>query len=387
MHLPIINTLIRIRNLFIIFVLICSLFSPTGLKAQLSNEATISIITCRAGDDIYNTFGHSAIRVKDPNTRLDVIYNYGMFSFKEEGFTSKFLRGKLKYWIGKSTLESFMRGYVYEKRTVLEQTLNLDNEQKNSFYKALEENYKPENRYYLYDFFFDNCSTRIRDILANHISDLEYPDSPELQLSFRELLDQHTYRSPWTDFGMDLLVGTISDRMATVEEQMYLPEFLFNHLSKTKIGQDKDLVASISVILDFEAVEQQRDNTPYFTPLLFFIILLFIEVVIYLYNPRSTWLKLYDNIWYLLIGLGGLVLTFMWFGTDHISTKSNLNLIWMNPLILLAMYMKSRKIWAFILILLALSVLQSAFFQSYHGAVYPIIIILILKLLRQIKNE
>ncbi len=373
------------HRLFLICLLVLSPKLLSNLQAQLSKEATISIITCRAGDDLYNIFGHSAIRVQDPAQRMDIIYNYGIFSFDEEGFMTKFLRGKLKYWVGKSNMASFKRGYINEKRTILEQKLNLDHIQKNDLYQALEENYKPENRYYLYDFFFDNCSTRIRDILFSNIINLRYPTKPKLELSFRQLLDQHTYRTPWTDFGMDLLVGTISDRTATVEEQMYLPEFLFNHLNETTIEQ-KNLVASSSLLLDFEEIEQQRDKTPFFTPLLFFSILFLIELILYFYNSTLILVRIYDKLWYLFAGLGGLILTFMWFGTDHIATKSNLNLLWMNPIFVLATFTKSRKIAVVILVLLAISVLQSTFLQNYHGAVYLIIGILFLKILRQVKG-
>ncbi len=374
------------RTLIFIIVLISGLISSTILKAQLSDDASISIITCRAGDDIYNTFGHSAIRVQDPHLRLDVIYNYGIFNFQEEGFVGKFLRGKLKYWIGKSRMASFAEGYQEEKRTILEQRLNLSQEEKIKLYRALEDNYKPENRYYLYDFFFDNCSTRIRDILSDNISNLEYPKQTEKELTFRHLLDQHSYRSPWTDFGMDLLIGRITDNNSSVEEQMFLPEFLYQHLEATTVNNEP-LVTSTSVLLDFEDIEKQRDHTPFFTPILFFGALLLLELVIFFWGLDSRWIAIYDKFWFALAGIGSLALTFMWIGTDHVTTKTNLNLLWMNPLFLFVLFKRSKKIETAILCLLAVAALQTAFYQSYHGAVYPIITILFLKIVRRIQKR
>ena len=372
------------KQSLLLLILLTTLSPIKEAYAQLSKEASISILTCRAGDDIYNTFGHNAIRVVDPTQRLNEVYNYGMFSFDEEGFTMKFLRGKLLYWIGRSSMNNFLRGYVYEKRSVLQQELSLSQSEKNKLYTALRDNYRPENRSYLYDFFFDNCATRIRDILADNVENLEFPTEAESGFTFRSLLDQFTYRSPWTDLGMDLLVGRISDKEASIEDQMYLPEFLYLHLENSTIN-GQPLVAESSIILDHEAQENSRDSIPFFTPVLFFGLLLLLEIVFLIRASKSKWLAAYDNLWFLLLGIGGIVLAFMWWGTDHIATKDNLNLLWMSPLFILLTFKKGRKIEIALLMMLALSIVLSLFVQSLHSAVILIIAILIVKLIRHLR--
>ena len=123
--------------------------------AQLSDESTISILTCKAGDEIYAMYGHTALRVSDPITHKDEIYNYGLFNFSEPNFTIKFLRGKLLYHLGITNSQRFIYQYTQQKRSIIEQVLNLTLDQRNAIYRALIENMKPDNRSYQYDFFFE----------------------------------------------------------------------------------------------------------------------------------------------------------------------------------------------------------------------------------------
>lgn len=353
------------------------------LHAQLSEESTISILTCRPGDDVYNIFGHNAVRVQDSSVGVDEVYNYGLFSFEEEGFVMKFLRGKLRYWVGRSSMKGFLRGYVHEKRSVIEQTLDLDLAQKNKLYRALVENQKPENRYYLYDFFYDNCATRIRDILTDNITLLEYTSIDSEQYSFRQLLDQFNYKSPWIDFGMDLLVGTPADKTASPQAQMYLPEYLFNNLEKASLAH-KPLVKSTQLILDYEAEIATRSRVPFFTPTLLFGLLLLLELFFFLKagKEKLKWLSHYDNLAFLLLGIGSMILVFMWFGTDHSTTKNNLNLLWMSPLFLCILFYKSKNLILVQMGFIVLCLLLGTFVQQLHVAAILIALIAFFKLLR-----
>lgn len=366
-----------------LFVLLIGLWA-WPLPAQLSNDATISILTCRAGDEVENIFGHTAIRVVDPATQKDEVYNYGTYDFNKPNFMWKFLRGELEYKLSGSTFSNFIRTYQYQKRSVFEQVLNLDRAQRNKIYNTIQENYKPENREYIYEFFFDNCSTRTRDLIEDNIVGADFPDVVTRQLTFREMLDQHNYIKPWIDFGMDLLVGTVADREATVAEQMFLPEFLFDNFERSSIVHEP-LVSKTHLIANYEQEAKERERIPFFSPALFFGLLLLLELILLVKSVKgSKALRAYDNLWYFLVGIGSLVLIFMWFGTIHITTKGNLNVLWMNPLFLLLAFSKKSLLKKICLILLTISLFAAAFVQDYHIASVLIILILFMKLLRSI---
>jgi len=355
------------------------------LYAQLSNDATISILTCRAGDDIYNMFGHSAIRVVDSAQDLDVVYNYGLFDFSEPGFVIKFLRGKLKYWVGKSSYKAFMRTYVQEKRSVLEQILSLDQGQKNQLYQALQENNKLENRFYKYVFFFDNCSTRIRDILQRNVALLSYSEDEEATHSFRQLLDKFNYVSPWIDFGMDLLIGTPSDQKADSKGQMFLPENLYKQLARTSVGHSP-LVIETRLLLDHEGELDRRSKGSLFPPALFFGLMLLLELFLFFKKGTAQWVKKYDTLFWSILGIGGCLLLFMWLGTDHITTKNNLNLLWMNPLFLILAFKPKKQSLLIGAGLMVLTLLLATFLQQLHVAAIIIVLISLLKALRRYRQ-
>jgi len=150
--------------------------SSTNLTSQLSNEAKISLLTCGPGEDLYSIFGHTALHVRDPVHGLDEVYNYGSFDYEDPDFLLNFLKGKLTYWVGKESFQHFVGQYRYLDRFVKEEVINLDFGQKNVVYAALVENHKIANRYYLYDFLFDNCSTRINDIIEKQIGPFQFSE-------------------------------------------------------------------------------------------------------------------------------------------------------------------------------------------------------------------
>ncbi len=361
-----------------------------SLSAQLSEEAKISVLTIRPGDEIYTIFGHTSLRVYDPTKGKDQVFNYGLFSFSEPNFTMKFLRGKLLYYLGLNRYKSFMDENAYEKRSTFEQVLDLDMVQKNKLYAAMLENVKPKNRRYLYDFFYDNCSTRLRDQFLKNIDGIAYPKTSLGDLTYRQLLDQYTYRTPWTDFGMDLLVGARADKKAGILGEMYLPLFFYNHLSKTTLN-GKPLVSEDKLVLDFEAEERLRDTVPFFSPALLFGFLLFFEILLFIRSFKSRnavvvtprWLSAYDRLWYFILSICGVVLLLMWFGTDHFATKWNFNVLWMSPLFLWKFFApRSTRADLTISISLIFAFIAAAFLQQFHVASIIIAILLLFKLLR-----
>lgn len=372
------------------FSMIFLLITLGSLSAQLSEEAQISVLTIRPGDEIYTIFGHTSLRVYDPAKGKDQVFNYGLFSFSEPNFTMKFLRGKLLYYLGLNRYKRFMDENAFERRSTFEQVLDLDMVQKNKLYAAMLENVKPENKRYLYDFFYDNCSTRLRDQFMKNIDGIAYPTTSLGNLTYRQLLDQYTYRTPWTDFGMDLLVGARADETSGVLGEMYLPIFFYNHLSNTTVN-GKPLVSEDKLVLDFEEAEKERDRIPFFTPVLLFGILLLLEIVLFIrayqsksgLTQNSKWLSVYDRLWYFILGISGVIIILMWFGTDHFATKWNFNLLWMSPLFLWKLFSsRSTNADLTLCISLILAFVAANFFQQYHVASILIAILMLFKMLR-----
>lgn len=387
--------MIHFRSYLLCFFLLFTF----ALDAQktLSENAKISLLTCGSGDEAYSTFGHTAIRVKDANQDLDYAFHYGLFDFNDPNFYSKFLRGKLMYSMGAQRISSFKRQYTSQKRTVYEQELNLDQEQKEAVYNFLLENYKPENREYLYDFFFNNCSTIVTDRFGSVFSDIQFPSEVK-EVTFRQMLDEHLTKMPWTDFGIDLIIGSIADREANQSEQFFLPIYVHDYFQNTFID-GKPLVKDETLMLDFI---EERGNTVVskFTPVNLFIGLLILELILliafFMLSQKLTNLtRVYDFLWYLILGIGGLILMFMWFGTDHDATKTNWNIVWMSPFYLLLILPKKwvKNEWKkwIIFLLLGLNLITVIGllkpFQDIHSASYVIVVIMILKLFRNLKKK
>jgi len=365
------------RNIIIAFVLSFSLQSS---YAQYSDSISISLITCRPGDEVYSYWGHTSIRVKDHKLNKDHFYNYGMFSYEEPGFVMKFLRGKLLYWLGVQRSKSFLNAYDFEKRSLLEQELNLNKEQEQALLSALKENMKEENRKYLYDFFFDNCTTRPRDIILETLglADDFKKESPN---TFRQLINQYSYMYPWTDFGTDLIIGAGADRKATYYEQMFLPEYLYVNFENLRTNNPEILLKS-QLILDHESENIKRQKPRIFSPTLVFGILCLIELLLLLGLLKTNkFVQFYDKTFFIVMGIGGLILLFMWFGTDHIATKNNLNVLWMSPLYFLVTK-GNKTLLKILLFLLVVSIPIGLTIQQFHLASIMIIMLMVFKILR-----
>ncbi|HNE28922.1 MAG TPA: DUF4105 domain-containing protein, partial [Saprospiraceae bacterium] len=182
----------------------------------LSDSSFISLITAAPGEELYSTFGHSALRVKDPARNFDRCYNYGTFDFDQPNFYLNFCRGKLLYYLNVERRRDFEYEYLMDRRTLREQTLDLDASQKQQLFDLLQENALPQNREYKYDFFYDNCATRIRDIVEKALLYQVFFDSTTTKkgTTMRQLLKPYLLDKPWTRFGIDLILGQAADRVA-----------------------------------------------------------------------------------------------------------------------------------------------------------------------------
>jgi hypothetical protein len=331
-----------------------SLLAATSLVGQepLSPSAQISLMTCAPGEDLYSAFGHSAIRVYDPERGIDSIYNYGTFDFDPPGFYFDFAKGKLNYRLNRESYHMFDRIYRYFERSYQAQELNLTYEEKLATYEFLENNARPENAYYRYDFFYDNCATRIRDLMVEILGDsLRYHQPHQAgDSSLRDILDQYIEMRAWSDFGIDLALGAVIDDPTTPWIQMFHPDYLALEFGKAEVYRDGRWQPFVTQTYPIFTTGPAFSPTPwYLQPWVLFGVILLIVAYFSWRNraaqpQRFTW----DGILLLLAGIGGLILFLLTFATDHTATAANWNLLWLIPTDMVAaiwLFRKQRPAW------------------------------------------
>ena len=308
----------------------------------------ISLLTCTPGQELYSTFGHSAIRVTDPRNNTDIIFNYGTFDFDDPGFYSKFTRGKLLYFVSVDSLQNFLAEYEYFQRGVIEQVLHLSCTEKEKMVAALFENAKEENKYYRYDFTYDNCTTRLRDMLEKATGDSLQAKNilPAQGTTFRNLIHEYLHKGNqyWSQFGIDILLGSPLDKKISNREAMFLPDYLLKGFDSAQL-HNRPLVIQTNTLIPAQPIKEDKS---FFTPFVVFSILFLVITILsfLLQHKASIFLKSFDVFFFLLLGLLGLLLLFMWFGTSHLMTKNNYNLVWALPTHLTAaLFLFSKKKW------------------------------------------
>ncbi|MBI3882991.1 MAG: DUF4105 domain-containing protein [Sphingobacteriales bacterium] len=369
------------KLLLFLSLLLCQQFS----KAQDSSHIRISLLTCTPGDELYSTFGHSAIRITDSNSVQDIVFNYGTFNFDDEHFYLKFIRGKLLYSLSAERFDDFKALYQETNRGITEQVLNLSAEEKLNIYHALLENIKEENRYYKYDFFLDNCTTRLRDIIVKY--KMPHPElkavMPETT-RFRQAIHQYLDKNnkDWSKFGIDILLGAPTDAVMTIPQQQFLPDNLMKALDAS--NKNSSLVSSETNLYPINVAEATKAS--FFSPNLIFYSLLIIIVVLSFSPSKSTqnFLVRFDGFFFFLTGLLGIILILMWTATDHAMCKNNYNLLWALPShTIIAFVVNSQKSWVkkyFLFTAIVLGILLIAWFflpQQLNNAFIPIVLLLI----------
>lgn len=374
------------HNILLVLFLV---FGPRmSSYAAEADSVAISILTCAPGEELYSIYGHNAIRVLDLRTGTDRVYNYGTFDFDTPGFALKFMRGKLPYMITATDYGLFLREYHYFKRSVSEQIINFTPEEKTRVIAYLDNNMLPQNRTYKYDFFMDNCATRLRDVLEKNCSGVLWDESQASGKTFRQIIKEYQRGLPWTDFGIDLIIGAPADRKTTLREESFIPDYLATGISKAgiKAATPSRLEYYRSEVLAFPP----RDKKVNFllTPMFFFLLLLVAELFIFVkYRTQDRkMIRMYDAAWMWILALAAVLMAFMWLGTDHVPTKYNWNLLWANPLLPLWWWKAGRSRWLFIflascLVISLLNALTGHNFlpQFFHPVVAVVCAILLLK--------
>ena len=377
------------KIIIIIGILIFSINNISAQK-QISKNTDIYILTCSPGDEIYQMFGHSTFWIIDDSTRLNYIYHYGTFNYAAPNFYLNFIKGRLNYMLALEAYPNFIDEYSNDGRDVYKYKLNLSYEKKVELYDFLTWKSQPENRYYKYDFFMDNCATRVRDVLERIYGDsLVYPDL-KLDITYRDAIKQYMKAKPWMRFGTNLILGIPTDKKLNAYSAMFLPDYvdtvittsILNTPSGTEnLGFDREYL----IESNYEIGEKPFFNPTYFFWALFFVILLFIFIG---YKKKKIF-KIIDFTLLFVIGMAGVIMLFMWFGTEHTPTKWNLNVLWAVPTHLIIAFLIFKQkfdlfvkkyflVFGIINIILAIT-MWSLLPQKYDSAIFPILLILIVR--------
>ena len=387
------------------FRILCLLFTGilTTIQAQGNDlpqleyydSVEVSLLTCSPHEEIYSLYGHSALRWHDLHTQgahagEDIAYNWGIFSFDKPYFVLRFVFGLTDYELGPIPMNSFCNYYSYWGSSVTEQVLNLSNEEKANLREALRQNLLPENRIYRYNYFYDNCSTRPRNIIEKCINGtIKYADREDYTPSYRDMIHTATRHHPWARFGNDMLLGVKADQKTTLREQEFLPENLLYDFDRATIldnGLYRPLVKERRMIVTpgVQMIEEDFPLTPSQCAWLLLGVSLIIIILEWKRKKTFVW---WDLLLMAIQGLAGCVLFVMLF-SQHPTTSTNLQILLLNPLALFFMVSvaKRRKTrWWRILVTLAVLFLIGGIFQNYAEGMMIVALCLLLRVIINIK--
>lgn len=309
-----------------------------SVQSQSTDSIRFSLLTCAPGTEIYSLFGHTAIRYENYTRRIDVVFNYGMFSFNTPNFIFRFVAGETDYQLGITPYSYFEAEYAMRGSSVYQQVLNLTQSEKERLLTILENNYLPENRIYRYNYFYDNCTTRARDKIEECIEGkVVYPDSLSGK-SYRSIVHEFTAGSPWDELGIDLCLGAEADKEINKRQQMFSPFYMKYYASNAYVvdagGTRRPLILDETKIVDVEPEEVQPGFI--LSPLMCGALFLALCVVIAWgqWKTQRIWWG-WDIVLYGLQGLAGCIIAFLFFFSVHPTVGSNWLLILFNPIPLL----------------------------------------------------
>ena len=354
----------------------------------LSENSEVSIVTVGPGKYLYDCFGHNAIRIKDASLGIDRAYNYGTYDSFDEGFYLRFTMGTTDYKLAVGDFDRFQLNYQRQNRWLKEQVLNLTLEEKQQVFEFVENNARPENASYRYDPFFDNCATKLRDVPKDVLGDklTFYADHLESESTLRQLKDAQAYNHPWVNLGIDIALGNLLDRKASVEQHMYLPDYVFEGYANATImrnGEELPAVKETKELITTNYWERPLSKTePWF---LFSFIAIIVMGLTYWDYKKGSRTRVIDFVIYFITGLVGCLIMFLWFISSHATAINNLNALWaFFPNVVVAFFMlkKEPPIWLrvyarlLVILLLLMAIAWVTQFQSFSLAMIPLMIML-----------
>lgn len=367
-----------------VFLFLFSFFIAQYGSAQTDScHLRISLLTCSPGEELYSTFGHTALRVTDAGTGMDMVFNYGTFDDSDPNFYFNFTKGLMNYALSAYPFTDFAYEYQVQQRGVIEQELQLSCSEKDTIFNALRENTREKNRFYNYYFHTDNCTTRARDMIARHTaSPLQFRNIlPADVPSYRDLLHDYLDKGhqPWSKFGIDILLGSNLDKKLTNEQAMFLPDYLMKGFDSASMT-GKPLVAKKQTVLAVPA--RPAENSPWFTPFALLMALFVVVAGLSIYPPRWSigFLRVFDICFFLLLGMLGVLLLTLWLIRVDDVCRNNFNLLWAFPTHLpVVLAMTRRRKWMpvyFKVVCIITLLLGAAWFilpQALHPSIAPLL--------------
>jgi hypothetical protein len=367
------------------------LLNFVGLNPAKAQFWEVSLLTADPGTELYSSFGHSAIRLREIGSDgRDLVFNFGTFDFDTPNFYGKFATGKLNYMLSVVPYDRFIIEYDYYKRGLREQVLDLNQEQKDFLLQHLDAQYAPERRFYKYDFFYNNCATKIRDAFDIAMGEqLVWSDSVAEEKTFRNLIDEFVLPLPWADFGIDLALGAVIDRPATELEKQFLPTYMeqaFANATIVENGVSRPLVKQSRVLLEYP-IEEAQQSLLNPSVIFWFLTLVFAALTFYGFK-KGKLMKGLDVALFGTIGILGVVVTFLWFFTDHSATAWNWNILWAFPghlVLVWGLVARPNATWisSYLLFVMGATVMTLLFWmfgmQSFSPALIPILLLILLR--------
>jgi hypothetical protein len=351
-------------------LLLFGLFTSNQIIAQDSTKAAlqISILTCAPGEDVYTAWGHTAIRIIDSAKQTDVVYNFGTFDFNTPNFLVEFVKGNLNYFLSADYFQNFIAEYQYYGRSIKEQVLILSDAEKIKWQNALQKNLEGNNRYYLYNFITDNCTTRVKDGFYQFATTQVPPSNIK---SFRTHVVEAPYQQgiPWIGLGIDVLLGAVSDQAPSPLQAGFLPDLLFDQLA----AQPQFIATTQNY--DFTKTTASKPTDPIY----FIVGLILVYLFVGKWNARWAVIaaNFLDITLLFIYGLGGLLLVYMSLFSKHTACHYNFNIDWIHPLYWIALlFYFIKPIWAgylgriFFIASIGLIVVSYLLPQSFSISVY-----------------
>lgn len=375
-------------------------FFSTVLAAE-TKDYVISVLTIGPGSSLSDSFGHSAIRVQDKSKNYDLVFNYGVYDFNDPNFYSNFIKGYLNYSLGVSYYKDFKSSYISNNRSIKEQVLLLPDVLNRKIADRLIFNSKPENKNYRYDYFSNNCSTIIKDIIDESLIDYDYENDYVIKNkgknTYRNLIYENINKNSWGSLGIDICLGSYIDQEIDVKKNTFLPEYLFEYLNSSYY-KHPDLSNKIKLVkknnfINYENKEFQNlnSNNLFYSPLFIFIIISSFLLFLSSRDLNNKVIHLILQSTHIITSAIGFLLLFLWFFTDHFTSAYNYNLLWANPLNIILIFKSINKKWKIallklLLLSLALIVLHSITnVQVFNISLYPFFIFLAFRYLQLIK--
>ncbi|MBP5340561.1 MAG: DUF4105 domain-containing protein [Prevotella sp.] len=368
---------------------------PTDSAAVPANpmdSVEIGLLTCAPHDEVYSLYGHTALRCHNLHSGEDLVFNYGIYNFKKPHFVLRFVFGLTDYELGVAPTLPFCNYYAQWGSQVTEQVLDLTGAEKQRLVEALRTNYLPQNRVYRYNFFYDNCSTRPRDMLERCIDgEVVYAPRPDYAPSFRQMVGTCTEGSHWATFGNDILLGVKADLATTQREQQFLPANLRHDIDRAVVVRDGVSRPLVKERRELVPAGVQTTSTVFpLRPIVCALLLLAVSLVVFGYEQmRHTVVRWFDVLLMVAAGLAGCILFVMLF-SQHPTTSTNLQLLLLNPLPLLFVWQVvrgRRSRWFTISLCLTIAFLVCALWQDYAEGLEVVAVCLLLRYIRHAHDK